>query len=133
MFILPWLNLSRKLLSAGMIHRFDSSNNKSLLKMGLNDNVCFEPIIISLCLARVTATLIRLQSFNNSPTLLLLFERTNDTIIQDLSRPYKKVIIIIMTMAANYENEVSTREKKIRYMKYRIVHEVSRVKNKYAQ
>ena len=68
--------------------------------MGLNDNVCLEPIIISLCLARVTATLIRLQSFNNSPTLLLLFERTNDMIMHDLSRPYEKVIDIMNIVAS---------------------------------
>jgi len=50
--------------------------------------VLLEPKMISLDLARVNATLILLQSFNNSPTFPVSLDRTSEIRIQSLSRPW---------------------------------------------
>lgn len=63
----------------------------SFLKISLAIIVFLQPIKISFVLALVIATFIRLQSFNKSPTSDWLLERTNDTIIQDLSFPYTNI------------------------------------------
>ena len=68
------------------------------------------PISINLCLARVRATLIRLQSDSRRPALPWALDRTSDMMMQGLSRPWYLSTVsasISSFVDAEWEEEVS--------------------------